>query len=80
MKSPIKNQIVHKCNLPMDRHVCVIITVAYRVDTDRHTDRQKIKAEGTSILSNAIFYFRTMIIGGNYNHNNYNLNCSHGYV
>ena len=29
-----------------------------------HTDRQKVKTEGPLILSNDIFYFKTVIIGG----------------
>ena len=32
--------------------------------TDTGTDRQKLKTEGPKILSNDIFYFRTVIIGG----------------
>ena len=40
----------------MDRQVCVIKTVAYRAWTETHTHGQ--------ILSNDIFYFRTVIIGG----------------
>ena len=30
----------------------------------RHMDRQKVKTEGLMILSNDIFYFKTVIIGG----------------
>ena len=63
----------------MDRQVCMIKTVAYSLQTDRlteiHTDRQterqthawpdkKVKTEGPKILSNDIFYFRTVIIDG----------------
>ena len=38
-------------------------TVAYRVDTDRRTDIQtdrKVKTEGPKILSDDIFYFKTI--------------------
>ena len=53
----------------------MIKTVAYSLRTDRHTDRQtethtdtwtykSLKTEGPKILSNDIFYFRTVIIGG----------------
>ena len=31
---------------------------------DTHTDRQKRKTERPKILSNDIFYFKTVIIGG----------------
>ena len=54
----------------MDRQVCVIKTVAYRARTDRQMDRQtdrqteKLKTERPKILSNDIFYFKTVIIGG----------------
>ena len=51
----------------MDRQVCVIKTVAYRLETDRHTDGwtdKSLKTEGPMILSNDIFYFKTVIIGG----------------
>ena len=51
----------------MDRQVCVIKTVAYSLRTDRHTDTwtdKSLKTEGPKILSNDIFYFRTVIIGG----------------
>ena len=37
------------------------------VDTQTHTDRRtdrKVKTEGSKILSNDIFYFKTVIIGG----------------
>ena len=58
-------------NLTVDRQVCVIKTVAYSLRTDRHTDRhtdtwtdKSLKTEGPIILSNDIFYFRTVIIGG----------------
>ena len=61
--------------LNVDRQGCVIKTVAYSVRTDTHTDTQKhihtdtwtdksLKTEGPKILSNDIFYFRTVIIGG----------------
>ena len=57
--------------LNVDRQGCVIKTVAYSLRTDRHTDRhtdtwtdKSLKTEGPKILSNDIFYFRTMIIGG----------------
>ena len=40
--------------------------MAYRVDTDTqkhtHTDRQKVKNEGPKILSNDIFYIKTVIV------------------
>ena len=55
----------------------MIKTLAYREDrqTDTHTDRQtdrhtytgtdkSLKTEGPKIMSNDIFYFRTVIIGG----------------
>ena len=54
----------------MDRQVYVIKTVAYSLRTDIHTDNtdtgtdKSLKTEGPKILSNDIFYFRTMIIGG----------------
>ena len=50
----------------MDRQVCVIKTLAYRARTDRHTHGQtKVKkTEGPKILSNYIFYFKNVIIGG----------------
>ena len=52
----------------MDRQVCVIITVAYRARTDTQTPPartdKKVKTEGPKILSNCIFYFKTMIISG----------------
>ena len=47
----------------MDRQVCVIKTVAYRARTDTRTDK-KVKTEGPKILSNDIFYFKTVVIGG----------------
>ena len=59
--------------LNVDRQGCVIKTVAYSLRTDRqththtHTDTgtdKSLKTEGPKILSNDIFYFRTMIIGG----------------
>ena len=76
---PVKNfkkfflwhQAVHIMNLTVDRQVCVIKTLAYRANTDRQTDRQthtrtdkSLITEGPKILSNDIFYFRTVIIGG----------------
>ena len=71
----LRHQAVHIINLTVDRQVCVIKTVAYSLRTDRHTDRQtdrhtdtwtdkSLKTEGPKILSNDIFYFRTVIIGG----------------
>ena len=68
----LRNQDIHECNLNMDRQVCVIKTVAYRAWTDRQTDRQthgtwtdkRLKTEGPKILSNYMFYFKTVIIGG----------------
>ena len=61
--------------LNVDRQGCVIKTVAYSLRTDTHTDTQShrhtdtgagksLKTEGPKILSNDIFYFRTVIIGG----------------
>ena len=56
--------------LNVDRQVCLIKPVAYRARTDTqtdtwHMDRQKVKTEGPMIMSNDIFYFKTvMIIGG----------------
>ena len=53
--------------LNMDRQVCVIKTVAYRANTDTHTDTwtdKSLKTEGPMILSNDIFFFKTVIIGG----------------
>ena len=53
--------------LNVDRQGCVIKTVAYSLRTDRHTDTgtdKSLKTEGPKILSNDIFYFRTVIIGG----------------
>ena len=47
----------------MDRQVCVIKTFAYRARTDTQTDK-KVKTERPKILSNDIFYFKTVIIGG----------------
>ena len=57
--------------LNVDRQGCVIKTVAYSLRTDtlqthgRRTDKS-LKTEGpkTKILSNDIFYFMTVIIGG----------------
>ena len=51
----------------MDRQVSVIKTVAYRARTDTHTDTgtdRKVKTEGPKILSNDIFYFKTVVFGG----------------
>ena len=52
----------------MDRQVCVIKAVAYSLATDRQTHvtgtDKSLKIEGPNILSNDIFYFRTVIIGG----------------
>ena len=64
MKPPIntkllRHQAVHKCNLNMDRQVCVMKTVAERLETDR-----KVKTESPEILLNDIFYFKTVSIGG----------------
>ena len=72
MKPSLKknwHQAVQKFNLNIDRQVCVIKTVAYRARTDTHTiyarAEKKVKTEGPKILSNDIFYFKTvMIIGG----------------
>ena len=67
------HQTVLIMNLTVDRQVCVIKTVAYSLRTDRHTHRhthtdtgtdKSLKTEGPKILSNDIFYFRTVIIGG----------------
>ena len=46
----------------MDRQVCLIKTVAYRARKDTRTDK-KVKTEGPKVLSNYIFYFKT-VIGG----------------
>ena len=52
----------------MDRQVCVIRAVAYSLPTDRKTHvigtDKSLKTEGLKILSNYIFYFKTVIIGG----------------
>ena len=61
------HQAVHIMYLNVDRQGCVIKTVAYSLRTDRHTDTgtdKSLKTEGPKILSNDIFYFRTVIIGG----------------
>ena len=57
--------------LNVDRQGCVIKTVACSLRTDRqtHTDThtgtdKSLKTEGPKILSNDIFYFMTVIIGG----------------
>ena len=57
--------------LNVDRQGCVIKTVAYSLrtgrQTDTHTDTgtdKSLKTEGPKILSNDIFYFMTVIIGG----------------
>ena len=63
----LRHQAVHECNLNMDRQVCVIKTVAYRAWTDRQNHRRtdkSLKNEGPTILSNDIFYFKTVVIGG----------------
>ena len=49
--------------LNIDRKVCVIKTMAYKTRTDRRADK-KVKTEEPKILSNDIFYFKTVIIGG----------------
>ena len=54
--------------LNVDRQGCVIKTVAYRLRTNTQThatrtDKKKLRVL-TRILSNDIFYFRTVIIGG----------------
>ena len=41
----------------------MIKTVAYRAGTDTRTDK-KVKTEEPKILSNDIFYFKTVNIGG----------------
>ena len=38
--------------------------MAYRTRTDTRTDKKKVKTEGPEILSNDIFYFKTVIIDG----------------
>ena len=51
----------------VDRQVCMIKTVAYRARTDwltPHWQTKKVKTEGLKILSNYIFYFKTVIFGG----------------
>ena len=53
--------------LNVNRQDCVIKTVAYSLRTDRHTGTgtdKSLKTEGPKILSNDIFYFRTVTIGG----------------
>ena len=47
----------------MERQVCAIKTVTYRARTDGQTDR-KVKTEGLNILSNDIFYFKTVTNDG----------------
>ena len=67
IKKKLRHQAVHECNLNMDRQVCVIKTMAYRAWTDRHNHRRmdkSLKTEGPKILSNYIFYFKTVIFGG----------------
>ena len=67
-KKCFRHPAVHKSKLNIDRQVCVIKTVVYRVDTDRQkhrqTDRKVKKTDGPKMLSNDIFYFKTVIIGG----------------
>ena len=58
------HKAVHKSCLNMDRQVCLIKTVAYSLWTDGRTDRKKSKKGGPKILSNDIFYFKTVIIYG----------------
>ena len=51
----------------MDGHFFVIKAVAYSLRTDRQTHTgtdTSLKTEVPEILSNGIFYFRTVIIGG----------------
>ena len=66
------HQTVDIMYLNMDRQVCVIKTVAYRArtDTQTHATRtdKRVKTEGPMILSNDIFYFKTVIIGGQIQH------------
>ena len=72
---PVKNfkifflwhQAVHIMYLNVDRQGYLIKTVAYSLRTERQTDRRtdkSLKTEGPKILSDDIFYFRTVIIGG----------------
>ena len=77
---PVKNfkkfflwhQAVHIMYLNVDLQGCVIKTVAYRARTDRQTRHmahvtwtdKSLKTEGPKILSNYIFYFKTVIIAG----------------
>ena len=61
----------------MDRQVSVIKTVAYRArtDTQKHATRadKKVKTEGPKILSNDIFYFKTVMIDDHWRCNISNL-------
>ena len=53
--------------LNVDQQGCVIKTVLYSLRTDTHTHTRtdkSLKTEGPMILSNDIFYFGTVIIGG----------------
>ena len=50
--------------LNADRQGCVVKTVAYSLRTDRHTQGQTKRTEGPMVLSNDIFNFKTVIIGG----------------
>ena len=63
------HQAVHIMNLTVDRQDCVIKTVAVRLRTDTQTDThtgtdKSLKTEGPKTLSNNIFYFRNVTIGG----------------
>ena len=44
-------------------HNCSVQLADSQTDTHGQTDR-KVKTEGTKILSNDIFYFKIVIIGG----------------
>ena len=59
----LRHQAFHECNLNTDRQVYAIKTVAYRALTETRTDKS-LKSEGPKIMSNDMFYFRTVIIGG----------------
>ena len=60
-KDCLRHQAVHEGDLNMDRQVCVIKIMAYRVWAETRTDKS---LKEPKILSNDIFYFRTVIIGG----------------
>ena len=55
-----------------------------RGQTHRHTPHaltdKKVKTEGPKILSNDIFYFRTVIIGGPINYKHKNIESQYMYI